>query len=521
MPKPLRLVPEPLLRVLVPIIAGAAATIPFQNGAPGVLGLVCLVPFLLLLHTERSSPSGSFRVGYWFGVGFFAALLYWIALLVDSEIPIRGLTGIGWIVLSLVLGLVYALAALFSCLLRRLLPAPVTLALSWVALDYGRSLGALGFPWGSIGYVLADYPTLIQGARIGGVALISFAVVLTNTLVAESMLALLGKRYRAVLGYLAAAILVVAVLGVDGVTTIRNGVSESPRSMRIAVVQPNILAEEKWTPAFKTKAIDILTELTREAATSGEEPLDLAVWPETSVPVYVRQEYSYYRRLSEFVREIEISLLFGFPNAEYDKDRGDYVYYNAGLLLAPDGSEAGEYRKMHLVPFGERLPLEDRFEWIANLDLGQANFTPGKEAKVLGTAGAGYLGTTICFEAIFPAVCRPFVLNGAEYLVNLTNDAWFGMTAAPSQHADMARYRAVELGVPFARAANTGISFICDPFGRILSHVPLGQSGVAVATISPARRTTFYRTHGDWFPRSVLVGTMLLGALGAWRGRKL
>ncbi len=520
----MRLAPEPVLRALIPILAGVTATIPFQNGAPGMLGLVCLVPFVLLLHAERESPRGSFRVGYWFGVGFFAALLYWIALLVDSEIPIRGLTGIGWIVLSLVLGLVYALAAFLSCLLRRFLPGPVALAFAWVALDYGRSLGPLGFPWGSIGYVLADYPTLIQIARFGGVALVSFAVVLTNALVAESMLALVQRRNRRVLGCLAGAILVVAVLGIDGVTRIRTGLPESPRSMRVAAVQPNILAEEKWTPAFKTKSIDILTELTAAAAAdAGAEgdAFDLAVWPETSVPVYVRQEYSYYKRLSEFVRENDISLLFGFPNAEYDQDRADYVYYNAGLLLAPDGSEAGEYRKMHLVPFGERLPLEDKFEWIANLDLGQANFAPGTEAKVMGTAGTGYFGTTICFEAIFPAVCRPFVTNGAEYLVNLTNDAWFGMTAAPSQHADMARFRAIELGVPFVRAANTGISFVCDAFGRILSKVPLGESGVAVATISPSRSTTFYRSHGEWFPRSVLAGTLLLGALAAWRGRKL
>ncbi|NNE08159.1 MAG: apolipoprotein N-acyltransferase, partial [Gemmatimonadetes bacterium] len=370
-------------------------------------------------------------------------------------------------------------------------------------------------------YVLADYPVLIQIARIGGVALVSFAVVLANALVAESMLALVQRRNRRVLGCLAGAILVVAALGIDGVTTIRTGASESPRTMRVAAVQPNIDAEEKWTPAFKSKAIDILMDLTREAAGANGEPPDLAVWPETSVPVYVRQEYLYYRRLVQFVREVDLSVLFGFPNAEYDQERGEYVYFNAGLLLAPDGTEAGEYRKMHLVPFGERLPLEDRFEWIANLDLGQANFAPGTEAKVMGAAGTGYFGTTICFEAIFPAVCRPFVLNGAEYLVNLTNDAWFGMTAAPSQHADMARFRAIELGVPFVRSANTGISFICDSFGRVLSQVPLGESGVAVATISPSRRTTFYRTYGEWFPRSVLAGTVLLGALAAFRGRKL
>ncbi|NNE07366.1 MAG: hypothetical protein HKN20_02265, partial [Gemmatimonadetes bacterium] len=139
----MRLVPERVQRALIPILAGVTATVSFQNGAPGALGLVCLVPFVLLLHAERDSRRGSFRVGYWFGVGFFAALLYWIALLADSEIPIRGLTGVGWFVLSLVLGLVYGLAAFLSSLLRRFLPGPLALALAWVALDYGRSLGSL------------------------------------------------------------------------------------------------------------------------------------------------------------------------------------------------------------------------------------------------------------------------------------------------------------------------------------------------------------------------------------------
>jgi apolipoprotein N-acyltransferase len=170
-----------------------------------------------------------------------------------------------------------------------------------------------------------------------------------------------------------------------------------------------------------------------------------------------------------------------------------------------------------LVPFGERLPLHDRFGWIADLDFGEADFASGRDYTVFPGDPAPF-SANICFEAIFPDLCRRFVLEGATYLVNLTNDAWFGETAAPYQHAEMARFRCVELGLYLVRAANTGISLIADPFGRVIESLPLLERGVVVGEIHATRLSTFYRRYGDWFPRVelFLVAAALVASL-RWR----
>lgn len=489
---------------LPPFVAGIIAALPFQKGVPGELGLISLVPFLLLLLRERARGSSlmrGFTAGWYFGLGFFLSLLYWIALLVDSEIPVRGITAGGWVAMSIYLALYPGLVSLAIRAARTLPLALIMAPCAWGIADYLRTLGILGFPWGSTGYALMDDLALVQIARYGGIHLVSFFLVLVNALIAGGIVAIVRGRRLGTIASLAAALFILFAVEWDGTRAMNKPFRGGGSPFPVAVAQPNIMAEDKWTPEYRGKAVDILSVLSRKAAAEGAR---LIIWPETAVPSYVRQEFATFQKIAQLAEEIETAILFGFPDADYHPGSG-YVYYNSAMLLAHNGMEAGSYRKIRLVPFGETIPGQEHFDWIDSINLGQADFKPGSDNSPLGVARAGNFATTICYESIFPAFCRDMVRGGAQYLVNLTNDAWFGTTAAPYQHAAMARMRCVELGVYLARAANTGISLIADPSGRVVSSLPLNERGYVIADITPAKPDTFYLRHGDWVVASEAV----------------
>jgi apolipoprotein N-acyltransferase len=496
------------------LLAGVVASLPFQKNAPGPLALFALVPFLLLLRAEarERGPLAGFRTGWVFGFAFFLSLLYWIGLLSQTEIPVRALAFGGLFVLAAYLALFPALFAFAFRLLDGRVPLFLFAPIVWGCVEHLRSLGTLGFPWGALGYALSEQPALVQISRFGSVDAVTLFVVAVNALVAEGLLGIAGRRVRPAVVRLLAALLLILAVGTDGIRAIRRGFVPSGPPVRVAVVQPNIRAEEKWTEAYKEESIRILAEITREAA-AAEPGLGLVVWPETAVPVYVRHEHKYFKQIFDLVDEVKVPILFGYPDAEYDAKSG-YEYYNAAMLIGGDGHIRGEYRKIHLVPFGERLPLTERLRLIAEMNLGEADFTPGTEHTVLRDGPAEF-SANICFESIFPPLCRRFVQEGARFLVNLTNDAWFGTTSAPYQHAAMARFRSVELGVFLARSANTGISLIADPFGRPVKSLGLFEKGYVAADVTPTTADTFYVRHGDWLPRAELLaaGALLLVAL--------
>ena len=491
-----------------PLLAGLVASIPFQKNAPGILVFCALVPFFLLLRFPGGAARirDAFRTGWIFGFGFFIGLLYWIGLLSRTAIPIRGLAFGGLFLLAAWLALFPAIFALLLRLSVRAVPLWIAAPVAWGAIEHIRSLGSLGFPWGALGYALIEQGPLIQIARLGSVDAVTFLVVLVNVLLALSVEAVARRRLGRTVLCFAAAVLAVFAVGLYGVKAIRGGASVSGKPVRVAVVQPNIAADVKWSEEYKEESLQILSDLTREAAAGGD--LDLVVWPETAVPIYVRHEARYFRRIMRLAEEVGTPILYGFPDADYDTQEG-YRYFNAAMLLDEEGSVLGEYRKIHLVPFGERLPLHGKVDWITRLDMGEADFTPGEETTLFRGRG-GTFSVNICYEAIFPSLCRRSTERGARYLVNLTNDAWFGTTSAPHQHAAMARFRSVELGVWLARSANTGISLFADPAGRVVESLGLFERGYAVADIYPAVSDTFYARHGDWLPRLEMVLTLLI-----------
>jgi apolipoprotein N-acyltransferase len=255
-----------------------------------------------------------------------------------------------------------------------------------------------------------------------------------------------------------------------------------------------------------------LERLTGDAA-ALEPKASVILWPETALPYYVRLEPGKLRRLLALTKQIGRPILAGYPDARLSGE-GDVRTFNAAGLVMPTGSIVGQYEKMHLVPFGERIPFQRYFPFLGSLDLGQAEWTPGNRPVVFRHAGPAF-GVLICFESIYPSLARRYALEGAQYLVNITNDEWFGKTAGPIQHADLAILRSVELGMGLARAANTGVSMVVDPYGRVQAKTGLFVEAVLAGDVMEEIGPTTYARWGDWI--TLLSIALVLALVGvAW-----
>ena len=281
--------------------------------------------------------------------------------------------------------------------------------------------------------------------------------------------------------------------------------------VRVGLIQNN-LGLEKWQPGGLERSFRSLKALSRLAAV--EEP-ELIVWPETAVPCHLSGRSDCRRRVRRFVDEVQIPVLTGAPGRS---PRGE-AQNSAYLFRGEEEPEVQSYAKMHLVPFGERTPFRDRIpllkeiDWTALTgDLGPAEFAPGME-QTLFEHRKGPFAALICFESVFPDFVRRSVGNGAQFLVNITNDSWFGRTAGPFQHAQLAVLRAVENRIGIARCATSGVSLFVDPFGRTTQATDIFTATYSVGNVSLVRGDgsgTFYARHGDLLAQMTLVGSIIL-----------
>jgi apolipoprotein N-acyltransferase len=401
--------------------------------------------------------------------------------------------GLAWPLAALVLAGFAAYLALywatFCALLSRISLGSgglfvVVSASLWVSLELLRTYLFTGFPWNLLGYSQWRNVPLIQLAAITGVYGVSFVVVAVNAALWRALER--GHDWRRGAGALGAAALIVALALASGWLPPRDGASPS---VQIALVQGSIDQGVKWQPAYQDATLEVYRDLTLEAAGRGAR---LVVWPETAMPFFLQEDP---RRLQveRLARETGTYLLVGAPDRSSRRPR------NSALLIGPDGRFLGRYDKRHLVPFGEYVPLKPLLGFIDVLGGGAiGDFAPGRETTVLATP-AGRLAVVICYEAIFPAEVREFFLAGADVLVNITNDAWFGRSAAPVQHLAMAAFRAVENRAYLVRAANSGISAIVAPDGRIEQASGLFRREVLSGLVAPRAEASLYTRHGDLF----------------------
>ncbi len=487
-------------RVLLAGLSGVLLVLAFPgSGDQSWLAFAALAP--LLVATEGAPWRASALLGFLSGVVFWLGTIPWLAatMVRYGDAP--------WLLALLVLlGLVGYLAlypAVFCALLsrvpRRRLGLHVIVAGSlWVALEFLRTYLLTGFPWNLLGYSQYRNLPLIQVAAITGVYGVSFVVVVVNVAAAQVMLR--RARFRELIAPVAAAAAVVALAVVGGWLAPWRA---APGPMApVALVQGSIEQGIKWNPDVQDATLETYRRLTLEAA--RERPL-LIVWPETAVPFFLSEDPRR-REVEALARAVGAYLLVGAP------DRSDGRPRNSAFLVGPEGKLLGRYDKRHLVPFGEYVPLQ-RLLFFVNPLAGGAigNFAAGGQATILPTS-IGRVGVLICYEAIFPAQAREVFRAGADVLVNITNDAWFGRSAAPVQHLAMAVLRAVEGRAYLLRAANTGISALVAPDGRIVEASGLFTPQVLSGRIAPRSGMSPYTRYGDlfaWATVAVSLGRLM------------
>ncbi len=436
-------------------------------------------------------------------------MFWWIVRLPAATMTQPWIIYPGLLALALYLGLYVAFFGWIVRFVRRRLGWPVLLVapVAWAASEWAKSSGPLGCTWGNVSYALAQHPVWIQGASLVGAPGLSFWIVAINALVAA---AVLSRRWSSRLVWISAAACLLWLPARWGEARLR---SAPPRTIaRVALVQPNIASDKKWNPTEQDSVVGTLFRMTREAAALAPKP-DLIIWPETSLPFYVRLEPIKLRRFLDLVRQVGVPVLAGYPDARLTTS-GSVITHNAAGLVRPTGTFVGQYEKIHLVPFGERIPFQGIFPFLGKIDLGQAEWTPGVRPHIFSGAGAPF-SVMICFESIFPGHARRDAFEGAQYLVNITNDEWFGKTAGPVQHAEMAIFRSVELGLSTARCANTGISMFIDPYGRVRQRTPLFEEEILAGNAEAGIGPTLFLQWGDWVTTLCLGLTAILISI-AW-----
>lgn len=464
---------------LRPVASGLLLALAFPQPGWGLLSLIALIPLLLSLEVSGTWKE-AFRWGYLFGFAFFGILLFWVANVV----------WLGYFLLVPFLSLYPgAFGAFFWGIRRTGLPLWASAALVWTALELIRALGFMGFSWGSVGYALGFYPSLVQFASLTGVRGLSFWVVAVNGLLTEWAM---GKDTSR----LSAAFVLVLIPWLYGLWVLAHA-GEGHERVKLALVQGNIDQDVKWDPKFLNFSFSKYEALTG----SLKERVDLIIWPETAAPTFLLKRARYRRWVERVTAELRTPLLTGTNDYEWELGREPEVF-NSAVLFLPSQGPVLKYDKVHLVPFGERMPLVEIFPFLKDIKLGggPGNFTPGRR-RVLFKVGKAKFPALICFEAAFARDVRRSVRDGANLLVNITNDAWFGPYSAPYQHAQMAVLRTVENRISLARCANTGVSMLVDPYGRVLEATGIFEDAVLVGEL-PLKEDeeTFYTRYGEWLP---------------------
>jgi apolipoprotein N-acyltransferase len=470
--------PKLKLKLVLIVISALLMSLAFHPLGLHFLAWFGLVP--LLFAIDNVKPRSAFVSGITFGFIFALFSLFWLIFL-QIEANIKVLMMFGLILMFLYIGLYFGVSLLIA---NRIGIWFLPLVIS--GLEFLKGLGELGFPWLTLGYTQARYPLIIQQASLYGVYGLSLWLVLFNV----SLYKFIKIRQ---MKYLTISLFIFVLPLLYGVLRIKKPDGEY---VTIGIVQPNIDPNLKFTRAMRDESFNRLIRSSEECAHVSRQETDdsisLIVWPETAIPLFLTMSDEHQRLVTELTNRINSPLFTGTPLY----DRTTRGVYNGAVLIEPEQGITQEYRKMHLVPFGEHIPFDRYIPLFRKIDFGEGDYLPGNNFTVFKTNRLTF-SCLICFESIFTDLSREFVNRGAQLLVNITNDGWFGKISGPQQHNDMAILRTVENGVPLVRSANTGISMVVDQYGRILEETPLFQEDYIVRSISVTPVRTIYRSIGD------------------------
>lgn len=495
---------------LILVVSGAAsaAALPPLHW---IFVLPLTIPIVVWVIEATETKRQAFGAGWWFGLGHFAAGLYWVSLSFLVDIASHG-----WMAPFAVTGLAAGMAlfiglpALAVRLINMRGPA-VCFAFPafWVLSEWLRSWILTGFPWNLMGTIWTFSDSMIQPAALFGVYGLSLV-----TLLAAAAPAALAWKNPSAKTPLALAVAILALSWGWGTWRLdQPGPGDQP-GILLRIVQPNIAQADKWRNDLRPRHVRTLLDMSQKKST--ERPTHI-VWPETAVPYFINRESNIRQAMAAIIAKGG-AILTGAPSAT-PTGAESFKVWNSIVAIDGTGTIVAKYDKAHLVPFGEYVPFRS-FLPIEKLTAGRADFTPGPTRTTLSISGLPSFSPLICYEAIFPTEVVQQG-NRPEWLLNVTNDGWFGLSSGPYQHFASARLRAVEEGLPLVRAANTGISAIVDSKGRITSHLPLGISGILDAPLpKPLTSPPLFSRTGATIPL-ILCALFLLLSYGLnYRDRK-
>ena len=498
---------------LFALISAALLVLSFPKPNFYWLAWVGLVP--LLIGLQGKSLGRAFALAFTMGIAFLMGIYYWINVIENFALT-------DFFLLGIFLGAYFGFFGLFYVFISTRTPIPffVIAPCVWVAIEYARSLGGfVALPWPFLGYSQFQNLRLIRIANFSGVYGVSFLLVMANGALTELIVPYLDRSEARVASRRRwswfPGIITAGIFGLCFWYGVNSTGEDSPNpTTRVAVIQGNIPQNLRWNVQLREKNLERHVELTRRAAEGGK--VSLVVWPETTVQGSLEQNKYLSDKFTHLAGELHSYFLLGSadrPKFGFDPGRGSHLY-NSAFLVSPNGYIAGRYDKIHLLPFGEYLPWKS-FPWPARIASAWAagEFSPGTTYTLFSLDNHRF-GVSICWESIFPDHFRRFVKQGATFMVNITNEAWFGKTAAPYQFMAMTVFRAVENRVAIARAANTGISGFIDPFGRILGVVTKADQDIFVEgflamDIPISEDRTFYTEYGDLFAYAC-IGFLIL-----------
>lgn len=497
------------------IVSAGLLALPYHVASAWPAAFVAFIP--LFFTFRQKSASQLFKICFVFGLVYYALLGYWL-----TNVNVFGFLILA-VYLALYFGFFGALSSTFFFLGR--MRSALYVAAIWTALEYARGFLFSGFPWALLGYTQWKNLPFIQAADIVGAYGISFAVLWVNVILYRVLRAWRGENAAYFQGepdrakYLFTLAAVLTVLLGYGFLTLHNREAfykkDGPKAVvGVSVLQGNIPQEEKWDAKIKSIIFEKYKRLTLMAAMDKPE---LIIWPETSFPGFIEDEVVMAAHLRGLVRQSRTRVLVGAPTiGDLEKS---LKFYNSAVYFGANGEEIGRYSKVHLVPFGEYIPFEPVLGFLRHF-VPIGHFSPGSEQSIFSLVTenqkiriAAKYGVLICYEDIFPELVRQLCADGADFLVNITNDAWFGKTAAPYQHAQASVFRAVENRVPVVRSTNTGFSCFISAEGRVISSVKkdgeeIMVSGLATENLVLRKGRPFFTKFGDvffWIVAGILI----------------
>ncbi len=462
------------------------------------LAYVAIVP--LLFTIEDGKHRQNFFTGFLTGILAYTGLVYWVVIAMNTyggiSIPLAILIlALLVLYLALYVGLVTWLCPWLQSSLR--VPLYLGLPILWVLSEYWRGWFLTGFPWSYLAHSQHNFLAMIQVVSLTGTYFISFLIVAVNVILFSFL-----RRRPAPLPYT----LLVAALLIGSLVFgyVRLG-DRAEGTLKTAIIQGNIRQDVKWDEAFKLDTIKTYSQLSLNRARG----VDFLIWPETAMP-FIFEPDPARSVIASVPKMLSTHLLFGTLSRD-----AHGRFYNSAYVYGKSGELVGKYDKVHLVPFGEFTPLRDYFPFLENLSVATGDFFSGGGHEPVSTA-LGKVGVLICYEGTFPGITVDTARRGAQVFVNITNDAWFGASSAPYQHLAFYIFRATETDRFVLRAANTGVSAIIDPRGRITARTGIFEETVLKGTFAMRDGQTFYVRHGDYFVTLsviMLVGLILRGLL--------